>query len=93
MPYNRDEHRWLAWQFDRPEHGDGVVEAFRREKAEAASTTMRLQGLDPAARYRITGPHSLKATIASGNELLENGLPVQIDERPGAAVVRYERLN
>ena len=47
IPYNRDEHRWLAWQFDRPEQGDGVVEAFRREKAEAASTTFRLGGSIP----------------------------------------------
>jgi alpha-galactosidase len=91
-PYNRDEHRWLAWQFDRPEQGDGVVEAFRREHAEGASTTFRLVGLDPAARYQVTDLDSLKASTFSGSELVEHGLIVKIEATPGAAVMRYERL-
>ena len=90
--YNRDSHRWLAWQFDRPEQGDGVVEAFRRENAEVASTTFRLVGLDQAARYQLTDLDSLKVHDYSGSELVEHGLTVQIEAKPGAVAIRYERL-
>ena len=49
-------------------------------------------GLDPSARYRVTDLDSLKASTLSGSELVEHGLTVQVDAKPGAAVVRYERL-
>ena len=91
-PYNRDEHRWLAWQFDRPDQGDGVVEAFRREKAEGASATFLLVGLDPAARYNVTDLETQKTATYSGSELVEHGLIVPIESKPGAAVMRYERI-
>ena len=90
--YNRNEHRWLAWQFDRPEQGDGVVEAFRREKAEEVSTTFRLTGLDPGARYQVTDLQSQKTLTFSGSELVEHGLIVPIEAKPGEAVMRYEHL-
>ena len=86
--YNRDERRWLAWQFDRPEEGDGVVEAFRREKADGSSTTLRLVGLDPSARYQVTDLDSLKTSTLSGSELVEHGLVVRVVTKP-AAVLRY----
>ena len=30
-PWSRDDTLWIAWQFDRPEDGEGAVQAFRRE--------------------------------------------------------------
>ena len=90
-PYNRDDQRWLAWQFDRPEQGDGVVEAFRRPGANEARATFRLSGLDPSARYTVTDLATGKASICSGSELLEQGLAIDIEEKPGATAIRYER--
>ena len=29
-PYSLDDTAWMAWQFDRPDLGEGVVQAFRR---------------------------------------------------------------
>jgi alpha-galactosidase len=90
-PYNRDDDRWLAWQFDRPEQGDGVVEAFRRPRAEETRATLRLSGLDLSSRYRITDLATGKASAYAGSELLERGLEVEIESRPGATAIRYER--
>jgi alpha-galactosidase len=36
-PWTRDNKAWMAWQFDRPETGDGIIQAFRRPEAEADS--------------------------------------------------------
>jgi alpha-galactosidase len=91
-PYSRDEDHWLAWQFDRPEQGDGIVEAFRREKNGDASRLLRLSALDPSSRYLMTELDSGKSKIQSGSELMEHGLPVEIKEMPGAMVIRYARL-
>ena len=29
-PYSLGEDCWIAWQFDRPEQGEGMIQAFRR---------------------------------------------------------------
>ena len=41
---------WAASQFNRPEQGDGMVQAFRRDKNDESSKNLPLRGLDPAAR-------------------------------------------
>ena len=51
---SRDEEHWLAWQFDRPEQGDGIVEAFRRERTKPETASYHLRGIDTASRYEIT---------------------------------------
>jgi alpha-galactosidase len=30
-PYSLDKTAWIAWQFDCPEQGEGMVQAFRRD--------------------------------------------------------------
>jgi hypothetical protein len=44
----------MAWQFDRPQEGEGVVQAFRRAGNSDASATFRLRGLEPDAVYVLT---------------------------------------
>jgi alpha-galactosidase len=94
MKINRENDAWVAWQFDRPEQGDGIVQGFRRKDSIYESARLKLRGLDPKANYRITriDRPSQPATEASGEDLLNKGLPLTIDERPGAVIVKYERL-
>jgi alpha-galactosidase len=30
-PYNRQTDQWIAWQFNQPDQGDGMIQAFRRD--------------------------------------------------------------
>jgi alpha-galactosidase len=90
-PWTRDNKVWMAWQFDRPETGDGILQAFRRPAAEADSTRLKLGGLDPAARYKVTNLDGGGSLVLGGRELLDNGLPVTILERPGVANFLYQR--
>ena len=91
----RDNNVWIAWQFDRPEQGDGVVQAFRRRDSISASARLKLRGLDPQAEYRITrlDRQSQPGQPAiSGEELLQKGISVSIDECPGAVIVKYRQV-
>ena len=83
------EDAWVAWQFDRPELGGGVVQAFRRAQAEAPTKTFRLRGLDPAAQYRLTDFDVTGSTKASGKQLMSEGIIVKLPRAPGAAVISY----
>jgi alpha-galactosidase len=82
---------WLAWQFDRPDLRQGVVQAFRRPQSPYEVARFRLQGLDPAAAYQLTDLVTGHTSRARGNDLLDPGLCVQIAERAQAAVIVYER--
>ncbi len=88
-PYSRQLDRWIAWQFNRPERGDGVVQAFRRGECAESRMTFCLNGLDPAARYEVTNLDLADGTITPGGELMRKGLTVEIKDRPGAVVVTY----
>lgn len=91
-PYSRELNRWIAWQFNRPEQGDGVVQAFRRPQCAEEAAHYRLRGLDPQARYAVTDLDSGQAQTLTGRELMDDGLPVAIPAQPGASILTYTRL-
>ena len=91
-PYTQDNKEWIAWQFDRPESGEGMIQAFRRGGAEHDTLRLRLHGLDPAARFVVTNLDAPDNPASfSGRELGDSGLPVRITDHPGAAVLTYRK--
>jgi len=90
-PYSKDRTQWMAWQFDRPGPGDGMVQAFRREKSDSESASIKLHGLQPDARYTLTDLDVPGTKEMIGRELLDAGLPIAIKNRPGAVIVTYKR--
>ena len=90
-PYNLANDVWLAWQYDRPEAGSGVVQAFRRPENGEVTKTFKLRGLDPEAKYEVENFDGAKET-RTGRELLQDGLSVTLGEQPSAAVIAYKRL-
>ena len=48
--------QWAAWQFNRPEQDDGMVQAFRRAKNGDPTKALHLRGLDPDGDLRGYGP-------------------------------------
>ena len=84
---------WAAWQFNRPESSDGMVEAYRRDKNEEGSKALKLRGLDAAAQYKVNDIDGGETKTVSGKELMDTGLNVNISHQPGAAIIFYEKLN
>jgi alpha-galactosidase len=86
---------WMAWQFNRPEQGDGVVQAFFRDENNnqvEPARNLRLRGLDPAAMYQVTDFDAGTPNTISGSRLMQEGLQVKFLIKPGAAVFTYKRL-
>ena len=90
-PYSLGDDVWLAWQFNNPESGDGMVQAFRREKSVYESARFCLRGLEPEANYSIGNIAVSNFKTEIGQELMENGLLVSLSERPQAAVITYKK--
>ena len=91
-PYTLAPDVWMAWQFDRPDLGRGMVQAFRRAESIYETARLQLRGLDEAARYVVTDADTGQTAEAGGRELLERGLAVTITSRPGAALLTYQRV-
>ena len=94
-PYSLYNDVWIAWQFDCPEEGEGVVQVFRRAENDEADKVrnFKLRGLEPQAQYEVTDLDVNVPSCLSGRELMENGLKINIPEKPAAAVVIYKKLN
>ncbi|MHC1765055.1 MAG: alpha-galactosidase [Verrucomicrobiia bacterium] len=89
--YSQARDVWMAWQFDRPESGDGMIVVLRRPDSPYESARIPLRALDKAARYRFTNQDTGAQGAFSGSDLISKGVPVTVTDRPGSAVFRYER--
>ena len=83
---------WAAWQFNRAEEGDGVVQAFRRPENDSSSKTLRLRGLDASAIYELSKIEGGAVHKVSGADLMQQGLAIEIPEKPGAVIIRYHKV-
>ena len=93
-PYSVAPDCWMAWQFDLPEKGRGMVQAFRRQKTnDETRKTFRLMGLDPEARYETIDLDVGTPKTATGRQLMEEGLAIEIKDKPGAAVITIRSTN
>ncbi len=82
---------WMAWQFDRPDLGEGFVQAFRRGDCPEETVQLRLRGLDCEARYTLTDVDAKEPWQASGQELLAQGVTVKSPSQPAAILITYKK--
>jgi hypothetical protein len=80
----------MAWQFDEPGKG-GAVQVFRRAECPEETLSLKLQGLDPNAKYEMENLDDAGKQTLSGKELMEQGLPVTVKDKPGAALFIYRK--
>jgi alpha-galactosidase len=91
-PYSTDDTAWVAWQFDRPETGEGMLQAFRRAASPIEQARFKLRGLEAKAQYAVSNLDAPGQTQFSGQELIEKGLRVAIKEQPGAVIIVYKQI-
>ncbi len=90
-PYSTEDNVWMAWQFDCPEKGEGMVQAFRRPNASEESVSLKLRGLSAKTVYTIRNLDEAATTTATGAQLMKDGLPVKMPKKPDAAVIVYKK--
>ncbi len=88
--YSLRHNQWIGWQFNNREKNEGVVQAFRRDSCDLAVKNFRLKGLDPNARYEVKNFDEQGSKIISGQTLVNEGLAIEIKEKPGSAIVTYK---
>ena len=91
--YRTTNDVWMAWQFDKPEDSEGVIQAFRRPQSSVVSMNFKLRGLDADGRYTLTNPDFEGDRQMSGRELMESGLLVTLDQPRQAVTIFYKRLD
>jgi alpha-galactosidase len=91
-PFSRDDRHWIAWQFHRPDLGEGVIQSFRRATCPATAMRFPLRGLDPLAAYAVTDMDRPDKPVAmNGRMLMEEGLHVAIPADSQAVVIVYRK--
>jgi alpha-galactosidase len=89
--FSLEDDVWMAFQFDRPAAGSGVVLVFRRPGAREATKQLALQGLDAGEMYRIDNFDERGTKVVSGKTLMRHGLELSLLDAPASAIVQYER--
>jgi len=89
--YSLENDVWMAWQFDCPEIGEGMVQVFRREKSPQEGGSFKLRGLQSDAFYTVTNLETGESRRLPGRTLMEEGLSVKIPNAPGSAIIAYRR--
>lgn len=92
-PWSRADTTWMAWQFDRPEAGTGMVQVFRRRKSPVEAAVLKLRGLDANAKYTLKDGADSKPRELTGQELMNIGLRVVMKQQPGAMVITYSNTS
>ncbi|GMW01384.1 MAG: hypothetical protein AMXMBFR84_25210 [Candidatus Hydrogenedentota bacterium] len=88
--YSLKNDQWIAWQFHREEAGQGMVQAFRRDNCPYVSARLPLRSLDSGSEYDVHClGHPEANTTLTGKKLMEEGIPILIDSKPGAVFVSY----
>ena len=84
--------QWIAYQFHLPDVNQGIVLAFRHEKAPANSLKVRLHGLDPRIEYSVELIDEDRRSVMrsmGGAELA--ALQLEIPRPRASLLVRYHR--
>jgi len=90
-PHSVDKDKWIAWQYHAASSGEGIVQAFRREKNNEPTLHVKLQGLEPGKTYTLTNFDAPGAPEQrSGAELMNTGITITLPEPMSAAVIHYK---
>jgi alpha-galactosidase len=90
--YSLSEDVWAAWQFHRPDRGEGMVLALRRQGSPFPELVAVLRGLEAEGEYEVEHRDTGTTQQVLGRDLMAAGLTVRVDDRPGSCLVRYRRL-
>jgi alpha-galactosidase len=92
LSYSLNNDTWTAWQWNRPEHKDGLIIVLRRPQSPFPAISLRLQHLDPNAIYDVEVRTSYKKEHVKrmrGCNLVQ--LQIQLSNAPDSALVFYRK--
>ncbi|MCL2158633.1 MAG: alpha-galactosidase [Oscillospiraceae bacterium] len=82
---------WCAWQYNRPENGDGIILAFRRPDSPMSKAEFALKGLCEG-NYKFVDADSGEEKSLTLDEINTKGFEVVINERRASKLIRYHKI-
>jgi alpha-galactosidase len=82
--YSTESDVCMAWQFNCPQGGEALVEAFFRQNTNIIGLMIKLRDLDLEAKYQVNLYGSDKNFIMSGKALMDDGLKIYSSAAPSA---------
>ncbi len=92
-PWSVDPGHWIAWQFHDAAANEGVVQVFRRAESPYEAARWPLHALAPDTNYVVRDLWTGEERRASGEELMQDGNPCAIPDRPGVRNLHYAPEN
>lgn len=83
-PFGRTPDKWVAWQFDDPEKGEGFLQGIRLPAALEATFVIHPKALDRNANYILENPESGESRNIAGKDLIDSGFTLALPPRSGA---------
>ncbi|MHB1293882.1 MAG: glycoside hydrolase family 36 protein [Anaerolineae bacterium] len=93
LPLVLASHDWAAYQFDRPDLGEGCAVFLRRHESPFGSMTASLKAIDTSATYEVSlseGYAEAPRVRMSGADL--TNFQMTIKDMPGSILLRYKKL-
>ena len=89
--WSLDKAKWIAFQFDQPDLGKGMVQAFRRQDNREQTLLLKFQGLDASSTYKLKDLSSEWIGEYAGEELMGKGVSITVPKAPGDALIVYTK--
>ena len=89
--YTQTNDAWMAYQFDLPDMGEGLLVVLKRPLGEFTEALFALKALQPGSYYEIANVDSGDKATLSGKDLMGKGLAVTLLARPNSALLYYRR--
>lgn len=94
-PYHNvsDDKTWDVFQFMDPTSGEGIIQAFRKEKNKDRTQTVCVQGIDDDAYYSLTDTDGNNTLARVRGKALKRGYSIILDNPASAAVILIKKLS
>jgi len=90
--YSLTDDAWAAWQWNRPDLGEGAFIALRRPASPHPRLEIRLGGIDAKATYEVRSFDDGGTARVAGADLAGGKFGIEITERPGSRLYTYRRI-
>ncbi len=89
--YTQADDAWMAYQFDLPDAGEGLLVVIKRPLSQYAQALYPLRALEANSDYEITRLDTGDQWTMSGKELSSKGLSVRLAAQPDSSLLCYRR--
>lgn len=84
---------WAAYQFHRSDLDAGMIVMLRRVESPFPSAQLKLNGVDPSAKYEFTDADSGETVVHSGQDATSGGITWTLDKPRSSRLVFYRKVH